>query len=509
MVCGTNSDAGKSHFVTGLCRVLARRGARVAPFKSQNMSLNSYVTRSGHEIGRAQGVQAMAASVEAEVAMNPILLKPTGERTSQVVVMGRPLAHMNASRYQDEKSVLFGVVLQALEGLRARFDVVICEGAGSAAEINLSSHDLVNLRLASRAGLPALIVGDIDRGGVFASLYGTAVLQPPDHRRLIKGFVINKLRGDPGLLGDGPSEIERLCGVPTIGVLPWIHDVGIDAEDSLSLPGDTGPPHAAPAVLDVVAVRLPRIANFTDLDPLFAEPGLGVRLVSSPAGLGDPDLVIIPGSKATVSDLEWLRAGGLDRALAGCVSRGTTVLGVCAGYQMLGVRIKDDVESRRGEVTGLGWLDVETTFEPGKLTRQRRGFAMGQRVSGYEIRHGRPRVGGSSRQWLTLDDVYGTESEGAVDQRGAVVGTNLHGIFESDGFRSAWLSHVAERRGKRFGGSGVSFGSSRQTQIDRLADLVEGHVDLDALEEIISLGARATDTAAALAARPEHGGPAG
>lgn len=482
MVCGTNSDAGKSTVVTGLCRLLARRGVKVAPFKAQNMALNSYVTPSGHEIGRAQGVQALAAGVTPEVGMNPILLKPTGERSSQVVVLGRPWAHLDGASYQQAKPRLMGVVLDSLHDLRQRFDVIICEGAGSPAEINLLDHDIVNLAVAKAAGFPALIVGDIDRGGVFAALFGTVALLPDDLRPLVKGFVINKLRGDPALLGDGPRQLQQRTGIPTIGVLPYLHDVALDAEDSLALTGRRPRPAASAegrGPLDVVAIRLPRISNFTDLDALAIEPGVSVRLVEDRATLGRPDLVILPGTKATVSDLAWLRGRGLPEAIAATTA---TVLGICGGYQMLGRTIVDPVESGRSD-HGLGWLPVDTTFEPAKVTRQRRGRALGQRVSGYQIHHGRT---ASATGWITLDDAYGTHEDGATSTDGTIIGTSLHGLFEEDGFRNAFLADVARRQGKRWPGAGVSFTAARESQIDRLADMLEAHVDMPAIEAMLS-----------------------
>jgi adenosylcobyric acid synthase len=491
MVCGTASDVGKSHVVTGLCRLLARRGVKVAPFKAQNMALNSYVTPSGHEIGRAQGVQALAAGVEPEVAMNPILLKPTGERTSQVVVGGRPVAHMTAAEYHDHKPQLLGTVLDALDDLRRRFDVVLAEGAGSPAEVNLLDHDIVNLRIAHEAGLPAIVVGDIDRGGVFAALYGTVALLPDHYRPLVRGFVVNKFRGDPALLGDGLRTLEARTGVPTLGVLPYAHDVALDAEDSLSLDG-RGPRATAPPVadtLDVAVVRLPRISNFTDLDALAIEPGVGVRFVDDPAALGAPDLLVVPGTKATVADLEWLRGRGFDRAVERIRAHGSLVLGICGGYQLLGRVIHDDIESRRGRVDGLGLLDVETVFAPDKVTRQRRGRAMGARLTGYEIRHGVTTRGGKAAAWLHLDDVHGTEDEGAVDLDTAqVLGTSLHGLFEEDGFRGVFLTEVGRRRDKTFVPASVSFGAAREAQFDRLADLLEAHLDMGAVEAMVSEG---------------------
>jgi adenosylcobyric acid synthase len=485
MVCGTGSDTGKSHVVTGLCRLLHRRGVRVAPFKAQNMALNSFVTPSGHEIGRAQGVQALAAGAPPEVAMNPILLKPTGERTSQVVVMGEPIGHLDAADYHAEKPKLLSTVLAACDDLRRRFDVVILEGAGSPAEINLLDHDIVNLRVAEELGVPAIVVGDIDRGGVFASLYGTVALLPDRYRRLVRAFVINKLRGDPALLGDGLCELEARAGVPVLGVLPFVHDVALDAEDSLALAGPR--PVAATAAradgLDVAVVRFPRLANFTDLDALAIEPGVHVRYVETPAALGRPDLVVLPGTKATVADLEWLRSRDMDRA----VFEGTDalVLGICGGYQLLGRTIRDPVESGRGNVTALGRLDVDTVFEPTKLTRQRRGESMGQRATGYEIRHGRVTRRSGSPGWIHLDDCYGREDDGAIDDEARVLGTSMHGLFEQDGFRAVFLMELGRRAGRTFVPAGVSFAAARDTQFERLADLLEAHLDVDAVDALI------------------------
>jgi adenosylcobyric acid synthase len=488
MVCGTTSDAGKSHLVTGLCRLLARRGVRVAPFKAQNMALNSFVTPDGGEIGRAQGIQALAAGATPEVAMNPILLKPTGERTSQVVVLGRPLGHMDAISYHERKPQLLATVLDCLADLRNRYDVVICEGAGSPAEINLLDRDIVNLRVAAAAGLPAVVVGDIDRGGVFAALYGTVALLPDELRALVRGFVINKFRGEPALLGDGLSDLEDRSGVPTLGVLPWLSDVGLDAEDSLALDGRR-PRALAPAVadtLDVAVIRLPRLSNFTDLDALAIEPGVGVRLVGDAASLGDPDLVVIGGSKATVADLEWLRGTGLDAAIAR--SGAATVLGICGGFEMMGAAIDDEVESGRGQVPGLGWLPARTEFQREKVTRQRRGRALGHRVTGYEIHHGI--VTGGGTPWITLDDAVGSSGDGIGDPAtDRFVGTSLHGLLEADGFRAEFLRMVGTKRGKRWEPAGVSFAAAREAQWDRLADAIEAHVDLDRLERLIAMGA--------------------
>jgi adenosylcobyric acid synthase len=496
MVCGTTSDAGKSRVVTGLCRALARRGVRVAPFKAQNMALNSFVTRSGHEIGRAQGVQALAAGVEPEVDMNPILLKPSSDRTSQVIVLGQPTGHLDAVAYHGAKPGLRATVLAALDRLRERFDVVLLEGAGSPAEINLLDGDLVNLWLADAAGIPAVVVGDIDRGGVFASLFGTVALLPDHLRSCVQAFVINKFRGDPALLGPGLAELEARTGVPTLGVLPWVDGLHLDAEDSLALRQPWGDLAAEPASgtgsLDVAVVRFPRISNFTDVDALALEPAVSVRYVTHATALGDPDLVILPGTKATVADLAWLRARGFEAALRALPST-TTVVGICGGYQMLGGRIDDPVESGAGGVEGLGMLPAETHFEPDKVTRPRAGIAdrpAGHHpVTGYQIHHGRT---ASEAPWISLDDEWGTQREGAVNDEASVLGTSLHGLFEGDGFRTAFLAAVAARRGRTFAPSGVSFAAAREAQFDRLADLVEDHLDMPAIEKLIAAGAPLT-----------------
>ena len=487
MVCGTTSDAGKSRVVTGLCRAMARRGVRVAPFKAQNMALNSFVTPSGHEIGRAQGVQALAAGVEPEVDMNPILLKPSSDRTSQVIVLGQATGTLDAMTYHAAKPGLRATVVAALDRLRERFDVVLLEGAGSPAEINLLDGDLVNLWLADAARIPAVVVGDIDRGGVFASLFGTVALLPDHLRSCVQGFVINKFRGDPALLVPGLDELEARTGVPTLGVLPWVDGLHLDAEDSLALRRPWGD---GAGVIDVAVVRFPRISNFTDVDALALEPAVGVRYVTQPTALGNPDLVVLPGTKATVADLAWLRAAGFEAALRTLPSS-TTVLGICGGYQMLGRRIEDPVESGAGSVEGLGLLPAETHFEPDKVTKPRVGRATGilepaLPVTGYQIHHGRTI---SDAPWINLDDQWGVQAEGACNAGRSVFGTSLHGLFEGDAFRTAFLAAVAARRGKTFAATGVSFAAAREAQFDRLADLVEDHLDMAAVEKLIAAGA--------------------
>ncbi|MEX2625859.1 MAG: cobyric acid synthase [Ilumatobacteraceae bacterium] len=487
MVCGATSDAGKSTIVAGLCRLLARHGVRVAPFKAQNMSLNSVVTPSGHEIGRAQGIQAHAAGLAPEVAMNPILLKPTGERTSQVVLRGTPWKVMSAAEYHAAKLELLPMVLDALADLRRRFDVVLCEGAGSPAEINLLDHDIVNLRVAHEAAMPAVVVGDIDPGGVFAALYGTVALLPDHLRACVRGFVINKLRGDPALLLDGCAQLSARTDVPVLGVVPWLPTAGLDAEDSMALARPIA--MAQPAAmagealsdeLDVAVVRFPRISNFTDLDPFSVEPGVRVRYVHDRAALGAPDLIVLPGSKATVDDLAWLRRTGLAAAIE---RSDAVVIGICGGYQMMGDVIDDPVESRTGVVEGLGVLPASSRFEPDKMTRLRTGTADGRPVHGYQIHHGRVRPDGGDA-FVVLD---GPDGDRIVDgvRVGARCGTTLHGLFEADDFRRTFLAGVARARGKRFVSAGRSFEQARLDALDLLADALDEHLDMAAIERLV------------------------
>jgi adenosylcobyric acid synthase len=497
MVCGTTSDAGKSLLVAGLCRLLARNGVRVAPFKAQNMANNAAVTSDGAEIGHAQWVQAVAAGAEPTSAMNPVLLKPTGERTSQVVVRGRPMGEMSAQAYHQAKPDLRPVVLDALAELRDHCDVVICEGAGSPAEINLLDRDLVNLGLADAADLPAIVVGDIDRGGVFAALYGTVALLPDALRARVRGFVINRLRGDPALLGSACDDLERRCGVPTLGVLPHLPGMDIDAEDSLALdrppdePALSGTGWGSDEVLDVVAIRWPFVANAGDLDPLRIEPQVRLRWVRSVAELGRPDLVVLPGSKSTRADLDWFRRSRLATAIER--SR-TPVVALCAGLQMCGWTIEDPlgVEGPPGELKGLGWLPVTTDFQADKVLDRPRevravdGPAAGQRTGGYRIHHGRVRLLDAApvNAWLVGDD-----SAPLGWHAGPVCGTTLHALFEDDGFRTAMLTWAAERAGKRWAPGGVSFPAARTARLDRIADAIEAHLDLDGLAALIEIGA--------------------
>jgi adenosylcobyric acid synthase len=504
LVCGTHSDAGKSVVTAGICRWLARAGVRVAPFKAQNMALNSVVTAGGQEIGRAQAVQAAACGIEPEAAMNPILIKPSGERHSQVIAMGRPYADADARSYQQIKHELRPLVSQALGELRARFDVVVCEGAGSPAEINLREGDLVNLGLARAHELPVLLVADIDRGGVFASLLGTLALLAPEDQALLAGFVINKFRGEESILAPGLAQLQELTGRPTLGVLPWLEGMWMDAEDSQALeaPLPETPPAGADT-LDVVVVRLRWMSNFTDIDALACEPGVRVRFTRSVADVERADLVVLPGTKATVEDLERLRRDGLAEALVRRAGAGAPILGICGGYQLLGERILDEVESGRGEVQGLGLLPVATVFAPEKLLRRRAGSCPWLRaeVGGYEIRHGRvERLGGAEgRDREPLFLAHDGEPDGC--RSGAVLGASWHGALEHDGFRRALLARVAEARGRRFEACAGSFAQRRERRLDVLGNLIEEHLDTAALERLICCGAPADMPAVATEVR--------
>ncbi|MDN3357398.1 cobyric acid synthase [Actinomadura sp. DC4] len=475
LVAGTTSDAGKSVLTAGLCRWLARQGVRVAPFKAQNMSLNSMVTADGAEVGRAQVMQAAAARVEPSAHMNPVLLKPGSDRRSQVVVLGHPVAEVDAMGYGAHKARLREVVATSLAKLRAEYDVVICEGAGSPAEINLRAGDLANMGLARAAELPVIVVGDIDRGGVFAALYGTVGLLEPADQRLLAGFVINKFRGAPELLAPGLAQITALTGRPVYGVLPWLEGLGLDVEDSLAL-DSRRPAPADGAALRVVVVRLPRISNFTDVDALAAEPGVSVSYTTTPGGLADADLVILPGSRATVADLGWLHERGLAKAIVRRARAGRPVLGICGGYQMLAREILDDVESLAGAVPGLGLLPVRVEFAPTKTLRRPSGSAYGETVHAYEIHHGVAAVEGGEP---FLDGC----------RSGAVWGTTWHGALENDGFRRAFLADVARTAGSEFTPApDTDFAALREAQLDALGDLVEHHLDTAALTRLIESG---------------------
>jgi adenosylcobyric acid synthase len=473
LVAGTTSDAGKSMVVAGLCRLLARKGIRVAPFKAQNMSNNSAVTIEGGEIGRAQAVQARAAGLAPSVRFNPILLKPGSDRTSQLVLRGRAVDTVSANDYFTHRDRLAAVVADELRSLRSEFDAVICEGAGSPAEINLRATDLANMGLVRAADLPVILVGDIDRGGLLAHLYGTVAVLDPEDQAYISGFVVNKFRGDPALLQPGLDQLRQLTGRPTYGVIPYTDGLWLDTEDSLSVHGQVGvlqPPRGA-EWLKVAAIRLPRISNSTDVEALACEPGVLVRWVTDPADLADADAVVLPGSKATVSDLGWLRERGLADGITAHARQGKPVLGICGGFQMLCKTIDDAVESNAGRVEGLGLLDADIAFAPDKTLRH-----WDTPLYGYEIHHGQLERHGD-------DDWHGVGI-----RRDKVYGTHWHGLLDNNDFRRRWLAEAAADKPGFVVADDVDVPKRRDAQLDTMADLLTAHLDVDTILGLLEDG---------------------
>jgi adenosylcobyric acid synthase len=491
MIQGTASSVGKSLVVTGLCRLLARRGLRVAPFKAQNMALNAAVTPDGGEIGRAQALQAEAAGARAHVDMNPILLKPEGPARSQVVVHGTPIGSLGAAEYHARKPELRALVAASLARLRARHDVVIIEGAGSPAEINLRDRDLVNMYVAGVADAPVWLVGDIDRGGVFAAFVGTLALLEPHERARIAGVLVNRFRGDLALLTPGLDMLRERTGVPVVGVVPHLERLRLADEDSLPLDDRAGRTRARAGALDVVVVRLPRISNHDDVAPLEHEPGVDVRFVDRPEDVAAADLAILPGSKSTVADLAWLRRSGLSEALVARALRGQPVLGLCGGCQMLGEGVWDPhgVESSTPFVAGLGLLPLETRFVAQKTTAQVRARAASASflaapedgaLEGYEIHMGQvTRRDPGAPACLVLEARNGAAVEladGAVSPDGHVVGTLVHGLFENPPVRARLVAALHARRGSSAPAAPATTAGatwSRSAEYDRVADALE------------------------------------
>lgn len=479
MVVGTTSHAGKSLITAALCRILARKGFRVAPFKGQNMALNSYVTANGGEIGYAQAVQAWAAGVPPWVEMNPILLKPQGDMTSQVIVKGRVVGRTNAvDYYANFFEPGWAAIEDSLRRLSEEFDLVVCEGAGSPAEINLKHRDLTNMRVAKHLNAPTLLVVDIDRGGAFAHVVGTLELLDPDERALIKGVIINKFRGQRSLLQSGIDWLEEKTGIPVVGVIPWL-DQAFPAEDSLSLFDRTS---QSKGDLTIGVVRLPRISNFTDFDPLEAEPSVNVKYLHPKQSLGHPDAVILPGSKTTIADLIVLHKSGMAQEIQNYVAAGGTVLGICGGFQMLGKILADPegIEGQEGRYRGLGLLPLKTVIAGQKVARQRNvtsNFPQeGLPVAGYEIHQGRTRLIESEEGTQALFD---DANLGIVDETQSVWGTYLHGIFDNGPWRRAWINRLRQQRGLRSLPTGVAnYREQRELMLDQLADSIEPYLDL-------------------------------
>lgn len=468
LIAGTASDAGKSLIVTGLARAFRRRGIRVAPFKSQNMSNNSMVCSDGTEIGRAQYLQAQAAGVEPGSLLNPVLLKPGSDRRSFVVLRGRPAGELGAGEYASGRKHLAEAAFEAYEELAAGHDLVLCEGAGSPAEINLRRGDYVNFGLAERFGLPVVLAADIDRGGALAAIFGTHGIVSEQDRGRLAGYLINKFRGDQAVLAPGLDELTRRTGLRNYGVLPWLADVWLDGEDALTIGSRALRPGTG--VLHVAVVHFPRTSNATDVDALAAEPGVQVVVTASPDQVARADLAVLPGSRATVTDLAWLREKGLAEAIRIRARRQRPVLGICGGYQMLTDRILDDLESGDGDIPGLGLLPGEVRFGEAKVLGRPSGTWRGEPVEGYTIHHGRVHASGGKEF-----------CEG--QQIGATFGTMWHGAFESDGFRRAFLEEIARLTGSDWRPSegAPGYAEQREAMIERLADACEDNLDVPAL----------------------------
>ncbi|MED4226532.1 cobyric acid synthase [Neobacillus cucumis] len=488
MFQGTNSDVGKSVVVTAFCRIFAQDGYKTVPFKSQNMALNSYITVDGKEIGRAQGVQAEAAGIQATTDMNPILLKPNRDNQSQIVVHGKPYKNMEAGRYRQEFfQTGLELIQQSLSTLSQQYERIVIEGAGSPAEINLNDREMVNMRVAKMADAPVILIGDIEKGGVFASLVGTLQLMEPADRDRVIGVIINKFRGDIHLLESGLTWFEEYSGKPVLGVIPYLQNLNIDAEDSVILNQYTSTQNTEKE-LDIAVIQYPKISNFTDVDPFFAEPDCHVRFITRADQLHHPDLVILPGSKNTIEDLLFLRKSGIAQKIAEFQKKKHTVLfGICGGYQMLGNKIEDPlaIESLHQEMDGLQLLPIETTITKEKTTILSNGmlhlFGKNFHVTGYEIHMGKTVVTGASQGLIFLKEKW----DGCHSPDETIIGTYFHGIFHNDEFREELLNQIRQKKGLEPIHKRPSFNQLREEAFDRLAEHVRKHVKLDDIEQLM------------------------
>lgn len=490
MIQGTGSSVGKSVLCSALLRIMKQDGYRVAPFKAQNMALNSFVTKDGLEMGRAQVTQAQAAGMEPDVRMNPVLLKPTSDRRSQVIVDGKAIGTMTAMEYHKYKPALRERIRKTYDALESTVDCVVIEGAGSPAEINLREGDIVNMSMAAAADAPVVLVGDINLGGVFASLLGTVMLLEPEERARVKGVIINKFRGDVKILEPGLRMLEERIHIPVLGVVPWM-DVELEDEDSVT---ERFEKCCGEGDLDVAVVRLRHISNFTDFQSLALQPGVRVRYANTAKELEGADLIVLPGTKNTIEDLIDLRNRSMDAAIIRHARSGGMVIGICGGYQMLGrvLRDPDHVESRVPEISGLDLLDMEVTFEGEKHTVQSSGVvccesgwlsaAQGLTVDGYEIHAGRNTLGETAVPWLLI----GESVDGVMNAQGNVLGSYLHGLFDDGQLFAAIASHICETKGIEGGAhEAVSFEDFREREFDRIADIVRASVDMDVIYQII------------------------
>ncbi|WP_036480257.1 cobyric acid synthase CobQ [Myxosarcina sp. GI1] len=484
MVVGTTSHAGKSFLTAALCRILARQGWRVTPFKGQNMALNAYVTATGGEIGYAQAVQAWAAGVVPQIDMNPILLKPQGNMTSQIVIKGKAVGATKAADYYEKYFDLgWEVIQESLYRLSLEFDLVICEGAGSPAEINLKHRDLANMRVAKHLRAATILVVDIERGGAFAHVVGTLELLEPEERSLVKGIVINKFRGDKKLLDPGIEWLEKHTGIPVLGVIPW-QETALPAEDSLDLLERNYRPN--PNNINISIIRLPRIANFTDFDPLNAESTVSVKYVGIHETLGHPDAVIIPGTKTTISDMLALEQSGMAQQIKEYAAAGGTVLGICGGYQILGQQIIDPegIEGEAGEFEALGLMPISTILANNKVARQRQVVSnlpqAGLPVDGYEIHQGRSRI---NRKFRDIESdyqaIFDDHNLGMTDKSQSIWGCYIHGLFDNGAWRRSWLNQLRKQRGMPSLATGIAnYREQRETALNEIAQMVEKHLDL-------------------------------
>ncbi|ACV63845.1 cobyric acid synthase CobQ [Desulfofarcimen acetoxidans DSM 771] len=504
MVQGTASHVGKSILVAALCRIFYRDGYKVAPFKSQNMALNSFVTADGGEMGRAQVVQAEASGLPPDVDMNPILLKPTGQASSQVIVLGRPLGNMSAAKYHSGYTLsALDIIEGALDRLRSKYDIIVIEGAGSPAEVNLQDTEIVNMRIASMAGAPVLLAADIDKGGALASVVGTLELIKPEDRDRVAGIIINKFRGDVALFQPAVDFLEQKIDKPVLGVVPYFHDLRIQEEDSVSMERSAGR-WEKEAEIDIAVVHLPHISNFTDFDPLENEPDVNLRYVRQPEKLGHPDMIIIPGSKNTIEDLLWLQNSGLAGRIISRAGAGTPVVGICGGFQMLGKELHDPLhtESNISSMPGLGLLNTATTFEPEKTTTQVEAAACGTgiflaeagswRVEGYEIHMGQTELLEGAMPAFNIRMRSGEKvdfADGAVNSSGLVLGTYIHGVFDQEDFRRHCVNKLRLRKGlpPYAGPKGLSVWEQRQQDYDRLAEVVRTSLDMKKIYAMLGL----------------------
>jgi adenosylcobyric acid synthase len=492
MLQGTASDVGKSVLVAGLCRIFHQDGWRTAPFKSQNMALNSGITPDGKEMGRAQMMQAEAAGITPDVRMNPILLKPTSDRQAQVVLMGEVLSDMDAVGYHTFKPQLREQIAGVYQSLAQENDRLVLEGAGSPAEINLRDRDIVNMGMAEIARCPVILVADIDRGGVFAAIYGTLALLQEHERWRVKGVIINKFRGDVSLLTSGLQQIESLTGVPVVGVMPWL-ELDLEEEDSVVL--QRRAMRQGPRDIDIAVAQLPYMSNFTDFNALSAQPDVRLRYVSHPHALEGADLIILPGSKNTLHDLTWLRESGMAHALLARHSEGVPLMGICGGYQMLGNTLIDNVESGLGTLPGLGLLDTVTRFAPRKTTTQVEAVlatlpgwlsaASGMRLRGYEIHMGQTTLDDGVQPTLFLQKNGHSVADGAVNQDGQVWGTYLHGLFDNDSFTRALVDSLRVRKGLPALETTSDYAAYKAQQFDQLAASMRQHIDLERIYRIM------------------------